>query len=157
MKNFIFLSVESGPIERVELDEKAVVTDLLRQLEGERSIDVTDLLVFGEDEDEPLEPRAPVHGKGNPVFHAHRCRHVEIEVHYGLETFKRRFAPSATIAKVTRWAIHEAKLGPEEAQEHVLQVHGTKIQPPLSAHLGSLAGKTCSVEFDLVRKKLVQG
>lgn len=157
MKNVIFLSVETGPIERVELDVKAVVADLLRHLEGERGIDVTNLLVFSEDEDEPLEPRTLLHGKGNPVFHAHRCRHVETEVHYGRETFKRPFAPSATIAKVTRWAIHEAKLGPEEAQEHVLQVNGTKIQPPLSAHVGSLVGKTCSVEFDLVRKKLVQG
>ena len=157
MKNFIFLSVETGPIERVELGEKAVVADLLRHLESERRLDVTDLLLFSEDDDEPLEPQAPVHSEGKPVFHAHRCRQVDTKVNYSRETFRRRFAPSATIAKVTRWAVHEAKLGPEEAQEHVLQVHGTKVQPPLSAHLGSLAGNTCAVEFDLVRKKLVQG
>ena len=157
MKNVIFLAIETEAVDRVRLGETPVVADLLRFLEKERGIDVAELLVFKEDCDEPLEHHHPLHGHDHPVFHAHRCRHLDAAVHYGPQTFKRRFAPSATIAKVTRWAVDEASLGREEAEEHVLQVHGSTEQPPASAHLGSLAKKGCAVAFDLVRKKLVQG
>lgn len=157
MKNVFFLAVEAKSIDRINLGEKPLVADLLRFLEQERGLDIAELAIFEEDGDEPLKPDHPLGGKDNPVFHAHRCRQVQVSVHYGANTFERRFAPAATIAKITRWAVKQAGLGREEAEEHVLQIHGTSVQPPLSAHLGSLVEKRCEVTFDLVRKKLVQG
>ncbi|WP_192244273.1 hypothetical protein [Mesorhizobium silamurunense] len=157
MKSIIFLAVEAEAVDRIELGKSPVVADLLHFLEKERGIDVAELLIFKEDGDEPLEHNHPLHGHENPIFHANRCRQVHVSVHYGPNTFERHFAPSSTIAKITRWAIERAGLGREEAEEHVLQLHGTATQPPLSTHLGSLTSKNCAVVFDLVRKKLVQG
>ena len=157
MKNIIFLALETDAVDRVELGTSALVADLLHFLEKERGVDVAELLIFKEDCDEPLEHHLPLHGHDNPVFHAHRCREIDVSVHYGQKTFKRRFAPSATIAKVTRWAVEEAGLGREDAEEHVLQVHGSTDQPAGNVHLGTLTKKGCEIAFDLVRKKLVQG
>ena len=64
---------------------------------------------------------------------------------------------SAHLMRVTKWATKKAGLDEAEAQEHVLQISGTRIQPPLNAHLGSLNIRGCEIEFDLVRKQLVQG
>ena len=156
MKTVIFFAAGAEAPDRLELEGAAVVGDLVT-LVKERGIDVAELLIFKEDDDEPLEHHHPLHGHDHPVFHAHRCRKVDVAVHYKMEAFKHKFAPSATIAKVTRWAVEKAGLGKEEAEEHVLQIHGSRVQPPQNAHLGSFTGETCDVMFDLVRKKLVQG
>jgi hypothetical protein len=156
MKTIIFLSVEAMPLDRLELGEAAVVADVLRLLEG-RGVETAELLIFKEGHNEPLEHHHPIHGHENPIFHAHRCRRIEVTVHYKAEAFHDRFAPSTTIARLTQWAVEKARLGKEEAEEHVLQISATRIQPPASAHLGSLVTHGCTVTFDLVRKKLVQG
>lgn len=156
MKTIIFVAVEAQAVDRVELGEQAVVADLLIALK-ERGVEIAELAIFKEDHDEPLEPHHPLHGHDHPIFHAHRCRKVEVTVHYKTETFHRSVAPAATIAKLTAWAVQRAGLGKEEAEEHVLQVHGSRVQPPPNAHVGSLVTHGCAVAFDLVRKKLVQG
>jgi hypothetical protein len=156
MKTIIFVAVEAMPLDRLELGEAAIVSDLLRILES-RGVDTAELLIFKEGHDEPLEHHHPLHGHENPVFHAHRCRRIEVTVHYKTEAFHDHFAPSTTVARLTHWAVQKARLGKEEAEEHVLQISGTRIQPPLSAHLGSLVTRGCTATFDLVRKKLVQG
>jgi hypothetical protein len=156
MKNVVFVSVEAADTARFEVPEKAHVGNLLEIMKA-TGIDIGDLLIFREDGEEPLEKSHPVDVGKHPIFHAHRCRKVEVSVHYGGETFDHKFAPSVTIATVKAWAVKKAKLGPAEAEEHVLQVSGTREQPPLNAHLGKFATSKCTVEFDLVRKKLVQG
>jgi hypothetical protein len=156
MKNTVFASVESADTARFELPEKALVGHLLEMMKSS-GIDISDLLVFREDGEEPLEKSHPIDGGKHPIFHAHRCRKVEVSVHYAADTFDHKFAPSVTIATVKAWAVKKAKLGPAEAEEHILQVSGTREQPPLNAHLGKFATNKCAVEFDLVRKKLVQG
>ncbi|MER8944452.1 hypothetical protein [Mesorhizobium sp. M0959] len=156
MKTAIFVAIGAGPLDRVELDETAVLADLLHLLK-QRGVDVEEFLIFMEDHDEPLEHYHPLHGHDHPIFHAHRCKKVEITVHYKTDAFKHKFAPSATIAKVTRWAVEKVGLGKEEAEEHVLHIHASQLQPPSNAHLGSYATDSCAVVFDLVRKKLVQG
>ena len=156
MKTVIFVAVETTPLDRFELGETAVVADLLRLLQ-ERGVNIAELVIFKEDHDEPLEHHHPLHGHEHPIFHAHRCRKVEVKVHYKTHIFEHRFAPSATIAAVTHWAVEKAGLGQAEAQEHVLQVSGSRVQLPLNAHLGSQVSAGCRAAFDLVRKKLVQG
>jgi hypothetical protein len=156
MNTIIFVTVETEPLTRLELAEGAVVADLLHHLEG-RGANVAELMVFMEDHDQPLEHHHPLHGQHNPVFHVHRCREIAVTVNYNAETFHHKFAPSTTIATVTRWAVKKAHLGEAEAAEHVLQIGGTNVQPPANAHLGTLVTKCCDIGFDLVRKKLVQG
>lgn len=156
MPTIIFVAVETEPLARFDLGEAAVVVDLLRALEG-RAVDVAELLIFKEDHSEPMERHHALHGHDRPVFHAHKAREIEVKVHYNADTFHHRFPPSATIATVTRWAVEQARLGKEEAGEHVLQVSGTRDKPSLDKHLGSLAHKGREVSFDLVRKQLVQG
>lgn len=156
MKTIIFASVEGTPLDRFELEEKSVVADLLRLLK-ERGIDVRELLVFKEDHEDPLDQNHPLHTHGHPVFHVHRCRKIDVSVHYKTDVFQHRFAPSTTIAVITDWAVKKAHLGKAEAEEHVLQMSGTRIQPPVNTHLGSLATEGCTVALDLVRKTLVQG
>jgi hypothetical protein len=156
MSTILFVAIETGPLERFELREAAVVADLLLALEG-RGLDVAELLIFKEDHHEPMEHHHPLHGHDQPVFHAHKHREIGVKVHYKTDTFHHRFPPSVTIASVTRWAVGQAHLGKEEAEEHVLQISGTRDQPSLATHLGTLVRHGCDIGFDLVRKKLVQG
>lgn len=156
MPTVIFVAVETEPLARFEIGELALVADLLRVLAG-RGVDVAELLVFKQDHHEPLEHHHPLHGHDHPVFHAHKAREISVKVHYKADTFHHRFAPSATVAAVTRWAVGQAHLGAAEAEEHVLQISGTRDQPSLDTHLGTLAHHAHAVSFDLVRKKLVQG
>jgi hypothetical protein len=92
-------------------------------------------------------------------LHVTRCRHVEVSVRFNGETAKRRFPPSATIGRVHHWAARRKfDLSPRDAAEHVLQIHGTHKRPDRDVHVGSLTvGKVCSVEFDLVPRKRVEG
>ena len=156
MITVIFVAVETAPIDRFELGEEAVVADFLRLLEG-RGVDVTELVIFKEDHEVPLKHHHPLHGHEHPVFHAHRAHRVQVTVHYQTRTFDQEFAPSTTIAALIRWAVDKAGLGKEEAEEHVLQIHGSRVQPQPNAHLGSVVTGECKASFDLVRKKLVQG
>ena len=71
----------------------------------------------------------------------------------------RKFAPSATVARVKRWAA-ERKFGmtDEESGEHVLQIAGTHERPAPGTHIGVLANrKTCGLAFDLVADERVNG
>ena len=156
MTKTIFVAVEEAPVERLELEATALVADLLERLR-KRNPDHADLLIFAEDDDEPLGSDASLHGKDAVILHAHRKRAIEVTVNYTHQVFSRKFAPGATIAKVTKWATKQAGLEKAEAEEHVLQMVGTRVQPPKSAHLGSLSPKGGVVALELVRKQLVQG
>ena len=97
-------------------------------------------------------------GKGLKL-HLHHCRHITVAVTYNGETIDRKFAPSATVARVKRWAA-ERKFGmtDEESGEHVLQIAGTHERPAPGTHIGVLANrKTCGLAFDLVADERVNG
>src|SRR4051812_3848525 len=100
-----------------------------------------DILIFIEDEDEPVDEKKHLHHCGGPSgvkVHAHRCKHVEVKVTFNGETVDHKFPPSATVARVKKWAA-EKKFGmtPDEAGEHVLQLSGTDMRPSPGAHIGS--------------------
>lgn len=156
MVTTIFAAIEDKPVERFELPEAALVKTLIDSLVG-RHPNIAEMLVFKEDDDEPLGEDHPLHGQANAVFHLHRCRQIKVSVNYKADTYGRKFAPGTTIKRATKWATKEAGLDAAEAQEHVLQISGTRTQPPQNAHLGSLVTSGCEIEFDLVRKQLVQG
>jgi hypothetical protein len=121
-----------------------------------------EVLLFAEDIDDALDD-ATVIGAINVVggtkIHAHRCRRVRVEVSFNGQTLPFQFAPSATIARVTRHvAIEGFHISKETAAEHVLQIKGSATQPAPATHVGSLVKHpACGIAFDLVPKARVQG
>lgn len=150
-----------GEIKHLELEPNATFATLKARL-AEAHGAAPDALLFLEDEDDPVDDGARVKdratAKGLKV-HVHRCRHVEVTVSFNGETAERRFPPSASIARVKRWAA-ERKFGmtDEEAGEHVLQLAGSHDRPAPGTHIGALThGKVCGLAFDLVADERVNG
>lgn len=121
-----------------------------------------EMVLFLEDADEAVDELIVVReriGSYGIKAHLHRCHHVQVSVIFNAETVEHRFAPSATIARVKRWAA-ESKFGmtPEEAGEHVLQIAGTHDRPSPSTHVGALVHcPNCQIAFDLVPDQRVNG
>jgi hypothetical protein len=166
----IFIQSEHSP------DIRAGVAEPVQNLAGllaklEPPIVLQDgQFIFLEDLAAPLEPDAIVEellpmcpneqGMASALrLHISRCRLVEVSVRFNAEEAKRRFAPGATIARVHHWAARRAfNLSPRDAAEHVLQIRGTNARPDRDVHVGTLTdGKTCTVAFDLVPRKRVEG
>lgn len=148
-------------IEHLEIEPDTTFADLKARLIDKHG-GAVDALLFAEDEDDPLDDAQTVKdragGKGLKL-HLHRCRHITVAVTYNGETIDRKFAPSATVVRVKRWAA-ERKFGmtDEEAGEHVLQIAGTHERPAPGTHIGVLANrKTCGLAFDLVADERVNG
>ncbi|MBI1869133.1 MAG: hypothetical protein HYS06_12715 [Methylocystis sp.] len=128
------------------------------------------LLIFIEDVSAPLDLDAvveellPLAADDEAIIvplrlHVTHCRHIEVSVRFNGEDAKRRFPPSATIARVHHWAARRAfHLTPRDAAEHILQLQGSAKYPDRDVHIGTLAGgKICAVAFDLVPRKRVEG
>jgi hypothetical protein len=122
----------------------------------------TDVIVFAEDRDGALEDHIVVLelcGPAGAKLHLHRCHHIDVAVNFAGKTVTRRFAPSATVAKVKHWAaVKEFGMTPDEAGEHVLQIAGMKDRPTPGTHIGTLGTcPACAVRFDLVPDQRVNG
>lgn len=148
-------------ISHIELEPDATFAGLKARLTEKHQIPV-DALLFIEDEDDPIDEGALVKDRATAKglkIHIHRCRHVEVSVMFNAENVERRFPPSATIARVKRWAA-EKKFGmsEDEAGEHVIQIAGTHERPTPGTHIGVLTdGKVCGLAFDLVPDERVNG
>ena len=121
-----------------------------------------DALLFIEDKDEPIDESVLVKDCATATglkVHIHRSRHVKVTVMYNGKTVDCHFSPSATVARVKRWATEkEFGMSEDEAGEHVLQVSGTHDRPAPGTHIGVLTGdKADSVSFDLVTDERVNG
>lgn len=116
----------------------------------ERDAVIEELLPLAPDEETILGPLR---------LHLSRCRRIEVVVRFNGEEAERRFAPSATVERVRRWAARRAfGLSPRDAAEHVLQLPDSSTRPDRDVHIGTLThGKTCAVAFDLVPSKRVEG
>src|SRR5262249_4299193 len=121
-----------------------------------------DALLFLEDEAEPVDPQHKIRakaGRAGVKAHIHRCREIEVVVHFKDKTIKETFAPSTTIARVKHWVtVRKLGMTEEEASHHHLQLTGTTDQPEPGTHIGALAScPKCKVEFDLVTTPKVNG
>lgn len=121
-----------------------------------------DACLFIEDEAEPIADDAPIAskaGRAGVKVHIHRCRAIQVTVHFKDKSVHDKFAPGATVARVKRWAaIRKFGMTEEEASDHHLQLAGTTVQPDPGTHIGTLvtSGK-CTIEFDLVSTPKVNG
>lgn len=145
----------------IELEPDASFV-VLKSLLAEKNRIPDGVLVFIEDEDEPLDETALVKDCATATglkVHLHRCRHVKVIVMFNGKTVDCHFAPSATIASVKRWAAEkEFGMSQDEASEHVLQITGTHDRPPPGTHIGALTDdKVDSLSFDLVPDERING
>jgi hypothetical protein len=88
-------------------------------------------------------------------LHVAKPGKIETMVRYqGSRHVDRAFRPAATIAEVTRWAVHD--LGLTEDPSDFQLKHDGKVLPP-DSHLGQAADGKKSVVLDLVFKVKPQG
>lgn len=150
-----------GEIQHLEVEPDATFAFLKLRLTETHGIP-HGVLLFIEDEEDPVEDAVLVRDRASHKglkVHVHRCRHVEVTVTFNAETVEHRFSPSATVAKVKRWAAeHKFGMTDEEAGEHVLQVGGSHDRPAPGTHIGALTdGKVCGLAFDLVADQRING
>lgn len=94
--------------------------------------------------------------------HCHRCRKVDVTVHFKEHTLTRASPPSMTVEKVKDWVDRELKKGERmkdiDAAEHALQLCGATDRPSEDTHIGTLVSyPDCRLCFDLVPKIRVEG
>lgn len=148
-------------VEHLELPGAETIGEIKKAIVTKHNCDPSSLL-YVEDGDEPVSDDMrldQLHRSGTLKVHVHRCRKVKVSVRFNDKTVVDDFPPSATVARVKKWAA-EKKFGmtAEEAGEHVLQIAGTQDRPAPGAHIGTLTGATpCKVEFDLVPDERVNG
>lgn len=148
-------------IQHLEIAADRSFADLRAAILAKHAAD-GDSQLFLEDADEPVEATAHLgqHSGNNGLkVHLHRCRKVETPVTFNGRTVNAKFPPSATVARVKKWAAEkEFGMTPEEAGEHALQLAGSQERPAPGAHLGALTARPgCRVAFDLVPNERVNG
>ena len=162
----VFLQGESIPeIALVRVRSDGRVSDLLTAAGagGLALPDQSEAVVLLEDESEPLalDAHLTVVGVRNRArVHVHRCRRVEVTVNFNGDERSETFPPSATVARVKRWAVSKRgfDLNEVDAAEHLLQVCGSSVRPDEDTHIGTLfQSPRCDVCLDLVPKQRVEG
>src|SRR4051812_33338979 len=108
-------------IQHLEFPADETVTALKLHLTKKHGF-TEDVLIFIEDEEEPVEGEKRLQHCAGPAgikVHLHRCRRVEVKVVFNGQTVEHEFAPGTTVARVKHWAA-EKKFGmsKEEAAEH---------------------------------------
>jgi hypothetical protein len=116
----------------------------------------------GEDGHQPADQSRTLKELGHVVKHGHihvnTCRRIAVTVNYQSRTLRRRFSPATRIEVVTQWARRVFRLNDVDAANHVLRICGTENQPRPTQHLGEIVPRgTCSICFDLVPEKKVEG
>jgi hypothetical protein len=131
--------------ELVEVDETITVKEFLVDRDGE--------LLWIEEVDEAVAAdltfvAAGIEHRGH--VHVGRCAKVEVSVRYGGETKKRKFAPTAHIRKVVKWATGPDgfNLSEDESAKHILELPGSDHRVPDRTHVGSVA-HDCALVLDL--------
>ena len=91
-------------------------------------------------------------------LHLHRLKGIDVAVKYSGRDVRRTFRPSATIARIKRWAAQELNIAPSDALELMMQIHGTELRPDGDVHVGSLVKHPAHhIAFDLVPSPRVNG
>lgn len=150
-----------GEIQHLEIEADATVAVLKTRLVEKHGLS-PDVLVFLEDEDDPIGDDVPLKEPATPKglkVHLHCRRQVKVRVTFNGKTVERLFGPGATIARVKRWAAQrEFGMSEAEAGEHVLQLSGKHDRPAPGTHIGALsAGEARGLSFDLVPDERVNG
>jgi hypothetical protein len=159
----LFLQIEGDRrIELIEIDENAAVREVIVAAcnVGLPDHHRAEALVFGLHCDTPLELDAILCQAGigdKQRIHVHRCHKIEVTLHFNELTEKMHFPPSATVERVKRHFVEKIHMSPVDATEHVLQLCGCTDRPEPDHHIGALVSGVCSLCFNLVPIKRVEG
>jgi hypothetical protein len=123
--------------------------------------DLSDDLQIFDEADDDVETRTFADSEElhrGRVIHVGRCNLVDVSVRYAGRTAGRRFPPVTRIGRIRRWAVQALGIDPADANELVLQVAGTSVQPTRDQHIGSFVEQgVCQVVLDLVRSYTING
>jgi hypothetical protein len=159
----LFLQFEGHRgIEVVRIEDTATMQELLQAavqagLPEDRKDGAS---VFAHESETPLDLSSTLKDAGigdKHRVHVHRCKRVEVTLHFNEVTEKLHFPPSATVERVKREFVKKIHMSPVDATEHVLQLCGSTDRPEPDTHIGSLVCGCCSLCFDLVPIKRVEG
>lgn len=159
----VFVQVE-GDIrtEVVTVPVGATVDDIVRAA-AQKSLPVPadGGLLFVEEEDTPVEGKLPLKMariEHRSRVHIHRCKIIDIKVHFKSETKEHPFPPSATVGRVRKWALDEFIKHGTDQTDHQLQICDTDNRPNLDIQIGALTQSPgCKLCFDLVPVQRVEG
>jgi hypothetical protein len=115
--------------------------------------------VFLEDGEHPLLADLVLVGNLSERFaplHVARPGLIKVFVEYNGRRVERAFRPSATIARITEWAIGKNELNLEGGPADYQLKHNGQVLSP-DQHLGQVAGGHKTVELHLVFKVKPQG
>lgn len=159
----LFLQLEGTPgIQLVEIDDDAPGKELIAAAirAGLAPKNAEGAQVFGADGDSPLNPDVSLKKQGirdKHRVHVHRCRRVDVTLHFNEVTEVIHFPPSATVDRVKKRFVQSIQMSPVDATEHVLQICGSSDRPEPDTQIGTLVCGCCDVCFDLVPIKRVEG
>jgi len=159
----LFLQFEGGRrLELVEVSSDASVSDVIQAaIKAGLSLEhAKEAHVFGPEDDAPLKPDVLLEKQGirhKHRVHVHRCRNVEVKLHFNECTEVLEFPPSATVDRVKKRFVKVIGMSPVDASEHVLQLCGSTDRPESDTQIGTLVCGCCHVCFDLVPIKRVEG
>jgi hypothetical protein len=161
MSNIVVFLQQHGSPAAEEL-EIALAATLAELLAASKAAGVQeDVLIFIDEHEEPLGKETCIEHSGakhGSRVHVSHCRNVEVTLHYQEKTIIHRFPPGAKVHRVKQWAVHHFKLAETDAAEHVLQICGGTERPSGDTPLHTLlAHRSCSLCFDLVPEKRVEG
>ncbi len=118
--------------------------------------------VWAEDADDPLSPTVTLTAAGlQDRGHVHRGRNRRITaaVRSNGESREHKFAPSARVERVFKWATGDKafNLPSDQRATHTLYLGGTQVEADRDAHLGSLDTDHRAMSFDLAPKERYAG
>jgi hypothetical protein len=156
----VFLQAEgSRRIELIELDAEAPVREIIAS-SGLRDELREGANVFGPDGEAPLDPDATLRAAGvghRDRIHVNRCRQVAVTIHFNDITEELRFPPSTTVDRVKRRFVQKIRMSDVDATEHVLQLCSSDDRPEPDNQIGSLVSGCCTLCFNLVPIKRIEG
>ncbi|MGD9786049.1 MAG: hypothetical protein AB7E80_15685 [Hyphomicrobiaceae bacterium] len=162
-KALAFLQVQDKPgIIEIELPAESTVGDVLDAMAKTGVAAEAEAQIFVDEDEEAYQftdRKKKIKGvKHGCRLHLSRCRKIAVSVNFLERTIEHKFAPGARVRKVKAWAVEKLKLDPKDAGEHVLRICGTDREPATDTPLHELTnGRECSVCFDLVPVKRVEG
>lgn len=132
----------------LELPSDSTAGDLLDHVRN----DDTDLAVFVEDGESPLDPNASLSSEdGSQSYYVGPRVPIRVTVHYDGEGAIRDFSPATRLRTVERWAARELDAPTRRPHRLALRYADTVLTPDEDAFLGSLdRNGDRDLRFDLV-------
>lgn len=161
MTNIIFIQTHDRPgIIEAALKDDTTLGDLLDAMASANVTIDNDTFIFIDEAEKHLNGERHQHLpsiKRGARIHVTRCKCIKTTVQFLDKTEEYEFPPGVRVRAVKAQAVHALHMTPQDAADHVLQLCGSTERPASDTPLHELAKGGCSVCFDLVPEKRVEG